>query len=87
MWRAANAVISAAAISFLRNGIEVVGVMHGYSGLVKYSQEQPLVEGRPCGDIAYSVLPEFPQAPVELPGEWLASAHRGAPARERSRRD
>ena len=43
---AANAVISAAAISFLRNGIEVVGVLHGYSGLVKYAADQPLIEGR-----------------------------------------
>jgi 6-phosphofructokinase len=43
---AANAVISAAAISFLRNGIEVVGVMHGYSGLVQFAADQPLVEGR-----------------------------------------
>ena len=32
---AANAVISAAAISFLRNGIEVVGIKYGYSGLIK----------------------------------------------------
>ena len=55
--------------------------------LCLFPQLEPLIEGRPCGDIAYSVLPEFPQAPVELPGEWLASAHRGAPARERSRRD
>lgn len=43
---AANAVISAAAISFLRNGIEVVGVMHGYSGLVNYAPDRPLLEGR-----------------------------------------
>ena len=43
---AANAVISAAAISFLRNGIEVVGVLHGYSGLVQFGPDRPLVEGR-----------------------------------------
>jgi 6-phosphofructokinase 1 len=43
---AANAVISAAATAFLRNGIEVVGVMHGYSQLLKYSPERPLAEGR-----------------------------------------
>ncbi len=41
----ANAVISAAAVSFLRNGIEVVGVKHGYSGLIQYSESSPLVEG------------------------------------------
>jgi glutathione S-transferase len=55
--------------------------------LCLFPQLEPLIEGRPSGDIAYSVLPEFPQAPAELPLEWLASAHRGPPARERSRRD
>ena len=43
---AANAVISTAATAFLRNDIEVVGVLHGYSHLVEYSPEHPLVEGR-----------------------------------------
>jgi 6-phosphofructokinase 1 len=43
---AANAVISTAATAFLRNDIEVVGVLHGYSHLVEYSPEKPLVEGR-----------------------------------------
>ena len=43
---AANAVISTAATAFLRNDIEVVGVLHGYSHLVEYSPERPLVEGR-----------------------------------------
>ncbi|TWT97819.1 6-phosphofructokinase [Botrimarina colliarenosi] len=42
---AANAVISAAAVSFLRNGVEVVGVKHGYSSLIDFSADQPLVEG------------------------------------------
>ena len=36
---AANAVISTAATAFLRNDIEVVGVLHGYSHLVEYSPE------------------------------------------------
>ena len=43
---AANAVISTAATSFLRNDIEVVGIMHGYSQLVEFSREQPLEQGR-----------------------------------------
>ncbi|HVC95218.1 MAG TPA: 6-phosphofructokinase [Pirellulales bacterium] len=42
---AANAVISTAAVSFLRNGIEVVGVLHGYSHLVEFGPDRPLVEG------------------------------------------
>jgi len=41
---AANAVISTAAISFLRNGIEVVGILHGYSNLVQFGDDRPLVE-------------------------------------------
>lgn len=40
---AANAVISTAAASFLKHGIEVIGVRHGYSHLVEYSPEKPLV--------------------------------------------
>lgn len=43
---AANAVISTAAASFLRNGIEVVGVLHGYSHLVEYTPAKPLVLDR-----------------------------------------
>jgi 6-phosphofructokinase 1 len=43
---AANAVISTAGASFLRNGIEVLGIKYGYSGLVKFSSERPLQEGR-----------------------------------------
>ena len=39
---AANAVISTAAVAFLRNGMEVVGIKHGYSGLNDYSPEKPL---------------------------------------------
>ena len=43
---AANAVISAAAASFLRAGVQVVGIKHGYSSLEDYSPETPMVEGR-----------------------------------------
>jgi ATP-dependent phosphofructokinase / diphosphate-dependent phosphofructokinase len=43
---AANAVISTAAASFRRHGIEVLGIMHGYSHLVDYSEDHPLQEGR-----------------------------------------
>ncbi len=41
---AANAVISTAAVSFLRNNVEVVGILHGYSNLMHYDGSQPLVE-------------------------------------------
>ncbi len=43
---AANAVISTAAVSFLRNDIEVIGVLYGYSNLVQYSPDRPMEQGR-----------------------------------------
>ena len=43
---AANAVISTAAASFRRQGIEVLGIMNGYARLVEYSEAQPLQKGR-----------------------------------------
>jgi 6-phosphofructokinase 1 len=53
---AANAVISTAAVSFLRNGIEVVGILYGYSGLVDYSPESPLAEDKHYIRITHSRL-------------------------------
>ncbi|HEX8199442.1 MAG TPA: 6-phosphofructokinase [Isosphaeraceae bacterium] len=43
---AANAVISTAAASFLRNGIEVLGILNGYTHLVEYTPERSLEPGR-----------------------------------------
>ena len=43
---AANAVISAAALSFLNAGIEVIGFLDGYEDLERFSPDKPLVEGR-----------------------------------------
>lgn len=42
---AANAVISAAAASFLRAGCQVVGIRHGYSRLAGFDESKPLTEG------------------------------------------
>lgn len=53
---AANAVISTAAVSFLRNGIEVIGIKHGYSNLVTYQPDKPLEEGRDYIKIDHSKL-------------------------------
>ncbi len=53
---AANAVISAAAVSFLRNEIEVVGIMNGYDHLMKYSKERPLQEGRDYVNVDHKML-------------------------------
>jgi 6-phosphofructokinase 1 len=43
---AANAVISTAAASFRRQGIEVFGILHGYAHLVDYRDDCSLQEGR-----------------------------------------
>jgi 6-phosphofructokinase len=43
---AANAVISTAAASFVRSGISVVGILDGYSHLMQYSAEHPLLPDR-----------------------------------------
>lgn len=53
---AANAVISTAAVSFLRNNIEVVGIKYGYSNLVEYGQDHPMDEGRDYINITHGVL-------------------------------
>lgn len=53
---AANAVISTAAVSFLRNNIDVIGVMHGYSHLVEFSADHPLTEGKDYVRITHPFL-------------------------------
>jgi ATP-dependent phosphofructokinase / diphosphate-dependent phosphofructokinase len=53
---AANAVISTAAVSFLRNNIEVYGILNGYSHLVEYSPEHSMAEGRDYIHITHNVL-------------------------------
>lgn len=53
---AANAVISTAAVSFLRNNIQVVGILHGYSNLVKFGPDRPMQEGRDYINIDHRTL-------------------------------
>ncbi len=53
---AANAVISTAAVSFLRNNIEVIGILHGYSHLVEFGPDHPMQEGRDYIQIDHKVL-------------------------------
>src|SRR5262249_45422257 len=43
---AANAVISTAATSFARQGIEVLGILYGYSKLVEFGPDHPMQEER-----------------------------------------
>ena len=42
---AANAVISTAAASFRRHGIEVLGILHGYAHLIEFADDHPMREG------------------------------------------
>ena len=42
----ANAVISTAATSFMRNDIQVLGIKHGYSGLHEFGPDHPMEVGR-----------------------------------------
>jgi 6-phosphofructokinase len=53
---AANAVISTAAVSFLRNDIEVVGILHGYSNLIEYDGKTPVKEGKDYIPITHQTL-------------------------------
>ncbi|MEX0704793.1 MAG: 6-phosphofructokinase [Planctomycetales bacterium] len=53
---AANAVISTAAVSFLRNDIEVLGILNGYSNLVQYGPGHVMEEGRDYIRITHSTL-------------------------------
>ena len=53
---AANAVISTAAASFLRNGIQVLGINRGYSSLMEYDGENALEEGKAYNVIDNNVL-------------------------------
>ncbi|HEV7282591.1 MAG TPA: 6-phosphofructokinase [Pirellulaceae bacterium] len=54
---AANAVISAAAASFLRNGIEPIGIKHGYSALADFCPEKrPLTKGEDYVVMTESIL-------------------------------
>jgi ATP-dependent phosphofructokinase / diphosphate-dependent phosphofructokinase len=53
---AANAVISAAAASFLRAGVEAIGINYGYSSLIDFHPDHPLEEGRDFIKLTHAVL-------------------------------
>ena len=54
---AANAVISTAAASFRRAGIDVLGIMHGYAHLIEYGDDHPMQAGRDYIVLDQSNLP------------------------------
>jgi glutathione S-transferase len=39
-----------------------------------FPQLGPLLAGRPCEGLAVALVPDFPQAPIELPADWLPRA-------------
>jgi len=53
---AANAVISTAAVSFLRHGSKVVGMRHGYSKLENFDPAKPLEAGDDYLELTHQVL-------------------------------
>ncbi len=53
---AANAVISAAAAAFLKNGVEVVGIKNGYSNLIDFKNGNQLVEGQDYVNMTHQFL-------------------------------
>ena len=53
---AANAVISTASVSFLRNNIEVIGVRNGYAHLMEFGPDHSMVEGRDYLRITHNIL-------------------------------
>ncbi|MDA7979862.1 MAG: 6-phosphofructokinase [Pirellulales bacterium] len=92
---AANAVISTAAVSFLKNGIEVIGILNGYLRLADYTAENTLIEGEHYIHVTHKTLKRTrntqgvllgtartnPGKEVHAP-EHLADAERSAPLKQ-----
>ncbi|MFO0942858.1 MAG: 6-phosphofructokinase [Pirellulales bacterium] len=53
----ANAVIASAAMAFINDDIEVIGIKHGYSSLIDFDSAKPLVEGKDYIRITRADLP------------------------------
>ncbi len=53
---AANAVISTAAIAFLNADIQAIGIKYGYSRLVQFAEDRPMVEGHDFINITHAEL-------------------------------
>jgi 6-phosphofructokinase 1 len=70
---AANAVISTAAASFLRNGIEVLGIKYGYSGLIEFSPTNPMTEGRDYIKVDHKTLRRTRNSPGIMIGTARAN--------------
>jgi 6-phosphofructokinase 1 len=79
---AANAVISTAAVSFIRHGMGVVGIRHGYSKLEKYSPDKPLIAGEDYIEMTHQVLKRSRNSQGILIGTARANPGKGISAPE-----
>jgi hypothetical protein len=44
---------------------------------MSFDDLRPFIEGRPCGEMAMRVVPEFPgRTPQIVPADWLAGLRR-----------
>ncbi len=79
---AANAVISAAAASFLRAGSDVIGIRHGYSRLIEFTPERPLNEGVDYLHLTHAILKRTRNSQGILIGTARSNPgkHLGSPA-------
>jgi 6-phosphofructokinase 1 len=74
---AANAVISTAASSFLRNDIDVLGILNGYSRLLEFGEDHPLLEGRDYIQLNHKALKRTRNTQGILIGTARANPGRG----------
>lgn len=74
---AANAVISAAASSFVRDGIKVFGMKNGYSNLVEFGPHYPMKEGRDYLDLNAHSLRRSRNTPGIMIGTARANPGKG----------
>jgi len=74
---AANAVIAGAASCFSRNGIEVLGILNGYTHLVKYKPGEVLAEGTAYVRLDHKALEGQRASPGILIGTARANPGKG----------
>ncbi len=74
---AANAVISAAASSFVRDGIKVFGMKNGYSNLVEFGPDHAMKEGRDYLDLNAQSLRRSRNTPGIMIGTARANPGKG----------
>ena len=74
---AANAVISTCAVAFLRSGIEVLGIRYGYSKLIDFNPEVPLVLDQDYIHLTHQVIKRTRNSQGILVGTARANPGKG----------